>query len=475
MEISESKVRAIVERVVARLAVDEAAIQAVAAPTREIGIFDDLESAVRAARKAYEGLRELSLAHRQELIDRIREALRPHVETMARMAVEETSFGRVDDKIIKNRLAINKTPGTEDLTTRAVTGDNGLTLWEYAPWGVIGAITPCTNPTETIICNGIGFIAAGNSAVFCPHPAAKRVSVYCVQIINEAVVAAGGPPNLLCTLRAPSIEQAQNLMKHPGINMLVVTGGPAVVQAAMASGKRVVGAGPGNPPAVVDESADLAKAGRDIVLGCSFDNNVVCTDEKEVIVVNKVADQLKAHMLENGAVEVKSYHLKQLEKLLLKSMPGPRREGDVNKEWVGKDATKILQAIGVDAPASTRLVLCDVDEDHPFVWTELLTPVLAFVRVRDVDAGIQLAHEAEHGYRHTASMHSNNLEKLSKMARLLDTSIFVKNGSNFAGLGAGGEGHTSFTIASPTGDGVTSARTFTRERKCVLVDRFRIL
>lgn len=477
MDISESRIRSIVERVVERV-VQEQGYQA-PAPSRgsgrELGVFDDLDEAVSAARQAYLDLNELSFSHRQKLIDNIRKVLDAKAEWLADEAVKETKLGRVDDKIVKNRLAIWKTPGTEDLQTRAMSGDRGLTIWERSPFGVIGSITPCTNVTPTIVCNGIGFIASGNASVFCPHPLARRTSVEVVKLINQAVVEAGGPANLLCTLREPSIQQAQALMTHKGINLLVVTGGPEVVKAAMASGKRVIGAGPGNPPSVVDETANLERAAYDIVRGASFDNNIICTDEKEIYVVERIFDEFKRYLLAQPVVEVKGHQLKRLEQLVLKENRGPRRHSIVNKDWVGKDASKLLEAIGIDAPSSTRLVVCEVEPDHPFAWSELLMPVLAFSRVRDWEDGVKWAVEAEHGFRHTASMHSTNIERLSVMARAVDTSIFVKNGPNFAGLGEGGEGHTSFTIASPTGDGVTSARNFTRERKCVVVDQLRII
>lgn len=495
MDITESKVRAIVERVVARLAEEERAgnpgnpgsggapSSALSPPPsslpsltgKEIGVFDAVEEAVDASTAAFQQLEDMTLATRDRIIASVRAACREKVEVLSKMAVEETGLGRWDDKIKKNLLAIDKTPGTEDLAPRVVTGDNGLTLYERAPWGVVASITPCTNPTETIISNGIGILAAGNGMVFCPHPLARNVSNYLIGAMNEAAVRAGGPANLFCTLRSPTIQQAQDLMKHKAVKLLVVTGGPDVVRTAMGMGKPVIGAGPGNPPVVVDETADIEKAGRDVVRGASLDNNIICTDEKEVFVVASVADKLKRAMADSGGHEIKSYHVKQLEKLVLTENRGPRRHSFINRNLVGKDAAFYLDAIGVNAPPSTRLVFCEVEEDHPFVWTELLMPILPVVRVPDVDYAIRIAKEAEHGFRHTSVMHSNRLDKLSKMAREIDTSLFIKNGPAFAGIGLEGEGHASFTIASPTGHGVTSAKNFTRERKCVLVEYFRIV
>ena len=205
------------------------------------------------------------------------------------------------NKLRKNRLVIDKTPGVEDIEPQAFSGDDGLTIQERAPFGVIGSITPCTDPSETIICNGIGMIAGGNTVVFNPHPSAKKTSIFTVNLLNKAVISAGGPANLFTTVAAPTIESAQNLMKHPDIRLLVVTGGPAVVSVAMKSGKRVIAAGPGNPPVVVDETADLEKAAREIVASASCDNNIICVVEKEIIVTGGAAVGLKKSAAESGS------------------------------------------------------------------------------------------------------------------------------------------------------------------------------
>lgn len=436
------------------------------------GLFRELDAAVAAAQRAFQELRELSLTQRKGLIRAMRDAARADIAELSRLAVEETGLGRAEDKVEKNLLVTERTPGAEILEAWAVSGDHGLTLQEWAPWGVLGVITPCTNPTETIICNSIGMVAAGNSMVFCPHPLARKVSARLIVTLNRAIAAAGGPASLLCALSDPSIELAQALMRHPGIRLLVVTGGPGVVREAMRSGKRVIGAGPGNPPSLVDETADLERAGRDLVRGASLDNNIICTDEKEVFVVGSVADRLKGVMEANGAQEIRGPQVARLAGLLLASR---ERHSEVRKEWVGKDASRILEAIGARARPETRLVLVEVEADHPLVWTEQLTPVLPLVRVRTAEEGMELAIAAERGLRHTATMHSHDVTRLSAMARRVDTSIFVKNGPSFAGLGMGGEGYTSFTIAGATGEGMTDARHFCRLRRCALIDSFRIV
>ncbi|MEW6056660.1 MAG: aldehyde dehydrogenase, partial [Bdellovibrionota bacterium] len=348
-------------------------------------------------------------------------------------------------------------------------GDDGLCLIEYAPYGVIGSITPTTNPSETVINNGIGMVAAGNAVVFNPHPSAKRVSNRTVELFNQAITSNGGPANVVCSIAEPTIESAGELMKAEGIRLLVVTGGPAVVKAAMASGKKVIAAGPGNPPVVVDETADLDQAAKGIIAGASLDNNIVCIAEKEIIVVEKVADGLIAALKKHGAYQLSPYQIKQLEPVIV--------DGKYpNKKFVGRNANVILKEIGVSVSDEVRLIFGEVsDEHHPFVQVELLMPVLPLVRVRNVEEAIAMAKRVEHGFCHTAVMYSKNIDNLHQMACEVNTSIFVKNAPSYAGLALGGEGFTSFTIASPTGEGLTTAIDFSRVRRCTLKEHFRIV
>ncbi len=439
------------------------------------GVFHTIDEAVKAARGAFVALDALGLERRVKIVSAMREASLMHAEELARMAVSETGLGRVEDKIQKNRLVAAKTPGPEELTPAACSGDHGLMLTEPAPFGVIGAITPVTNPTSTIICNAIGMISAANAVVFNAHPSAKQCSSATIRLLNAAIAAAGGPPNLLTCVAEPTIVSAGELMKHPLVRILVVTGGPGVVAAAMNSGKRAICAGPGNPPAVVDPTADIEKAGRAIVYGHSFDNNVICVDEKEVIVVDGVAEALKSSMKRAGALELGASDLKRLEAVIFEKNAGPRGHAVMNKRFVGKNASVILSELGISAGPEVKTIIVDVPQDHPLIWTEQMMPVLPLTRVRSVDEAIDLAVQAEGGCFHTATMHSHDITALSKMARRCNCSIFVKNGSAVSGLGHGGEGYTSFTIASPTGEGMTGPRAFSRWRRCTLVDQFRIV
>jgi acyl-CoA reductase-like NAD-dependent aldehyde dehydrogenase len=446
------------------------------APERHApGVFPTVAQAYEAAAEAQRSYRGISLEHRFAIVDAVRRAMREHLEEIARIAVEETGLGRVEDKVRKNRLVTDKTPGPEILRPEAWSGDHGLMITEPAPYGVIGSITPSTNPSETVINNGIGMIAAGNGVVFNAHPSARRVTLRTLGIFNEAIVAAGGPANLLTTCADPTIETAQQLMQTKGIRLLVVTGGAGVVQAAFQSGKKVIAAGPGNPPVVVDETADLVKAARDTVASASLDNNIICTSEKETFCVASVVSRLLEEMERAGCYRLSREQAAELRRHVLVEERGPGKPGVINRELIGKNAAVLLSRIGVHVGDGVRLAIFEADASDPLVWTEQLMPVYPVVPVRDCDEGIDLAVRAEHGFGHTASMFSRNIDKLSEMARRINTSIFVKNGPNFAGLGLGGEGYTSFTIASPTGEGLTCARHFSRYRRCSLVDHFRIV
>lgn len=486
MQIDERKIQEIVSQVLGKLdlpaqgagprpaaatgAVSPGPRTSQTARSGRYGIFPDIDTAVNAAHSAQEQLLTLSLDVRGKIIEVIRDIVRKNAVDLSQRAVEETEMGRVDDKINKNLLAANKTPGIESLKPTAWTGDDGLTLMERAPYGVIGAITPTTNATETIICNAIGMIAAGNAVVFNTHPRAKNISNHLVAMLNQGIISVGGPGNLLGVVESPTIESATQLMEHPGIRLLVVTGGPGVVDAAMKRPKKVIAAGPGNPPAVVDETAHIEQAAKYIVAGASLDNNIVCAVEKEIIAVKAIYDRLRQALVrEAGAYLVRESQIAKLTRLVVDAKGGP------NKDYVGKDAALILKHLGVDVKDDPRLIIAEVDEKHPFVQEELLMPVVPLVRVSDVDEALAMAKRVEHGFRHTAVMHSTNIDNLHRMARLMDCSIFVKNAPSYAGLGLGGEGYASFTIASPTGEGLTYAPHFTRERRCVLKDHFRIV
>ena len=432
------------------------------------GVFEKTEDAIDAAFTAQkEFVMNYKVEDRNRIIKAIREVCAKHAEDLAKRVREETNMGRYEDKIQKHLAVIHGTPGTECLTTDAISGDSGLMLEEYGPFGVIGAITPVTNPTETIICNTIGMIAGGNTVVFNVHPGAKKVCAYCLQLINKTIMEAGGPKNLITMTKEPTMDTVHVLTESPKIRLMVGTGGMPMVNSLLRSGKKTIGAGAGNPPVIIDETADLRLAAKEIHRGASFDNNLLCLAEKEVFVVDKVADEFVDNMVDEGAYLLSALQIEKLLKVVFVQSSG---KYDVNKKWVGQDAGKILEQIGIMDKQDTRLLICEVEYDHPFVLIEQLMPILPIVRCKDFTTAVEWALLAESGNRHTASIFSKNVDNMTRFGKIIETTIFVKNGATLRGVGIGGEGHATMTIAGPTGEGLTCAKSFTRRRRCQLAD-----
>jgi len=474
MAIRREEIESIVSEVLGRLGGLEAVAAAPTRPQGDWGIFQELEDAVAAAQAAYPRIGTLAL--REKIIRVIRQSARANARRLAEMAVDETGMGRIEDKIKKNLLVAERTPGTEILSPSAISGDMGLTLVENAPWGVIASATPSTNPAATVINNAISMLSGGNAVVFAPHPAAKRTSQETIKMLNKAIYEETGVKNLVTSIAEPNIEAAQKLFTFPGINLLVVTGGEAVVEAAREiTNKRLIAAGAGNPPVVVDETADLKRAAQSIYDGASFDNNIICCDEKEIIAVEAVADRLKSELSACGAVEISLEQAETIARQVLRDYPGPTCRPD--PRWVGRDASELALLAGLKVPESCRLLIVDAgrDIDYVFARIEQMMPLVPILRARDFDQALDWALTLERGLCHTAGLHSTNIRNMDIMARRVNTSLFVKNGPHLAGLGAGGEGWTSMTISTPTGEGVTNARTFVRLRRCTLVGSFRIV
>jgi aldehyde dehydrogenase len=443
---------------------------------RSFGVFADAESACEAASVAQEQLREAGVAGRRKVVELVKGLCTKNAEPWGRIELDETKIGRLDHKIDKLR-SIERVPGCEMLYPQGVSGDHGITLEELTPFGVIGAVTPSTHSIPTVACNIISMVAAGNSVVFNAHPSACRCASMATRVFNEAIYRELGIENLACIIEAPTLESFQGICKNDHVRLICVTGGPAVVRAAFGFGKRAICAGPGNPPVLVDETADIDKAARDIIRGASYDNNLLCIGEKEVFVVEAVAGKLMEALRRAGAHELSSAQIDRLAKAAFVFPPGQGAgcaHASVNRDLVGRDAAVLAKIAGTSVPSGTDLLFGETDERHLFVREEQMMPFLPIVRVRDVCAGIAAAKAAEHGYKHTSIIHSRNVRAMTNMARALDTTIFVKNGPCMAGLGLGGEGYPSFTIATPTGEAVTSPRTFARVRRCAMVDDLRI-
>ncbi len=468
--VNEEHIRKIVEEVVQRVVTSNMDDSSTAGG--EGGVFQTIDAAVQAATRAQLQLVEMSLEQRKQIVEAFRRTSHEYAEEFSRRALAETGMGRYEDKILKHQVAADSTPGVEDLEATSWTGDNGLTVVEMAPFGVIGAVTPSTHPVPTMVNNAICIVSAGNSVVFNVHPAGKKVSMFAVRLINEAVVKVGGPANLVTAVEEPTLESANDLFNHPGIRLLLVTGGPGVAQAALASPKKAIVAGPGNPPVVVDETADLAKAARDIIDGGAFDNNILCLGEKQVFAIDSIADELKRLMVQYSAYELNAQQIDALSQVAF--VDGPDGHPTANRELIGRNASVLGERIGLNLDDSLRMLIGETDANHVFVREEQMMPFLPIVRVPNIDQAIREAVISENGYGHTAIIHSRNIENMHRMARAANTTIFVKNGPSYAGVGLGGEGFGTYSIAGPTGEGLTSPRTFTRQRRCALVDYFRI-
>lgn len=474
MQVSESLIRDVVAQVLAEVG----RIPPVSGQgyTGRHGIFHDVNEAVSAATDAFEQLSERGLEDRKRIIDHVRRISIDQCVELGTMEMQETKIGRLKHKIEKLKTLGERSPGVEFMRSEVYSGDRGLAVIEHAPFGVIGAITPVTHSLPTITGNAVSMIAAGNTVVVNPHPSGKKVAAEGVRRFNEAIHRDVGIDNLICLIAEPTIESAAALFAHRGIALICVTGGPAVARAALNSPKRAIVAGPGNPPVVVDETADLDRAARSMIQGAAYDNNLLCIAEKEVFVVESVFDQMLQAMERAGAVRLNSREIAELTRQAIVPVgEGEHRHDAPAKEFLGQDAAVLARAAGRNISADVELVFGETDETNPFVPVEQMMPFLPFVRCRNVDEAIARAKHHEHGFRHTSIIHSNHVKNITRMGKIMDTTLFVKNGPCMAGLGLGGEGYLSFSIAGPTGEGVTTPLTFTRERRCSMIDDLWIL
>jgi propionaldehyde dehydrogenase len=469
-EIDQDKIRNIVAQVLENIKkqglIDDSEIQKFVPQTSakgQSGVFPDVESAVNAGKHAQKELLAMGMEKRKEIIITIRETGIKNARMLAEMAVQETGMGRVEDKVQKNEGAAGFTPGIEDLTSEVKTGNRGMLLVEWMPYGLVCAITPSTNPTSTIIHNSICMVSAGNSVIFSPHPLAKECTLKAMMLINDAIVKIGGPENLLVSVADPTLRTAKEMIDHPSVDMIVATGGAGVVRVALSSGKKALAAGPGNPPVVVDETADIAKSAVHITNGASFDNNLLCIGEKEVFVVQEVADKLISELVKNGCYLAKGREANAVIDLVT-------YEGKPNKDYIGKDASYILEKAGIKAPSNTRVVITETNVDHTLVVGEFLMPVVPIVRVKDFDEALQFAFESEHGHRHTSIIHSKNIDRITKFVQTMRTTVMVVNGCSLASMGFDAEGIITLTIAGTTGEGYTTPKNFAQQSRITMVD-----
>lgn len=441
-------------------------------PDGEYGIFSRVDDAVSAAAEAHKKLVRLSMDDRDAIVKLIKSTARQHAKAWGEIELQETKIGRLDHKIEKLQI-LELVPGVEFLRTGATSGSNGVCLEDYAPFGVIGIITPVTHSVPTLSANAINMIASGNSIVANPHPSGTTCAAIAVREYNRLIAAKYGIEHLITCIVPPTLETAEAIFKHHGIPLLVVTGGPAVARAALAAKKRAIVAGPGNPPVIVDETACLVNAANSIVKGGAYDNNLLCIGEKEVFCVSSVFNDLMNQMTQSGGYVLNSRQIDDLTKAAFTR--GDDGKPHVNKQFVGKDAAVLARSIGLDVPPTTQLLVGETDAEHAFVQEEQMMPFIPFVRVRDVKEAMDRALQAEHGFRHTALMHSRDMERVTRFGKMANTTLYVINGPSMAGLGLGGQGYLSYSIATPTGEGITTPLTFTRYRRTMVTGAMRMI
>ena len=474
MPISDTELEALVRRVVGELHQDRPAPSAGSsgasaagrdplAATGRYGLFATVGEAVEAARAAQRVLAKGGVALRDTAIAAIRRVGHEQAEALAKAAHEETGLGRVRDKVAKNHLAAERSVGTEDFTEpRAFAGQFGLTIEDWLPWGVVASVTPTNSPSAFMVNHGITMLAGGNAVVFNAHPMCKWTSMRTVELMNEAVVAARGPDNLMTGVVSPTLDTARELVTHDGVDMLCITGGAELVRDAFGTGKRVIAAGPGMPVSVVDDTADPRWAAEEIFKGAVFDNTILCIGEKAVVAADRVHGDLLAAFGELPAQVLTDDEVDRVYRTVIDASGGRPR---TRREFVGRDAEVLMEAAGLRARKPVGLLVAPVERDHPLFWMEQFCPLLPVVRTKDSDAAIDLGIEAEGGNRHTAMIYSNFPPNVERFAREASTVVTVVNGCSLRGLGAEGEGYPGFAIGTVTGEGITSPRHFAQVRR----------
>lgn len=436
------------------------------------GVFNSAEEACEAAEKAQEVLmKEYSIEDRQRMIENIKIRAKERVEEISRIEWEETGYGRYEDKL--NQLTSNfmNLPDTRAVPTSVMAGSKGVTLDVYAPFGVVGAVTPVTNVASTLMGNSVCNLAVGNSVVFNVHPAGVMTAMISLDIINRAIAEAGGPENLYTMPAHPTMETLDTIVNYPAIRLLSGTGGPAMVRTLMSSGKRVIAAGPGNPPCIVDSSADVEKAVAGITGCATFNNNILCISEKELFVVEDIYDEFLDALAAAGHVKLTAEQAEKLAELCLKKNPETAAEKyAVNKKFVGKNCNVILKEAGIPVEGDPRMAFFEADNLNPFVQTEQMMPIMPVVKCESFEQACERAKFAEHNNHHSASIWTKDMYHATAFAKIINTTVFAMNGPTMAAYGNGGEGTDTPTTATPTGEGVTNPVSFARRRRFAMAD-----
>ena len=422
---------------------------------RDLASVQEARNLLKAARVAQEALKEYSREQVDAIVKAMKEAGEAESCRLAAMAVEETGMGRYEDKCFKNYFASHHLyEYIKDMkTVGIVRKDEAAKMWEIAePVGVIAGIVPTTNPTSTAIFKSMCALKARNAIVFSPHPSAVRCTAEAARVMNQAAVAAGAPANVVGCLTNVSLEATQELMKNPITSIILATGGSALVRAAYSSGKPALGVGPGNVPAFVERTADLANAAACIVKGKSFDNGTICASEQSVVAESCIAEELIGHLKRNGAHFLDPDEVAKVSAVVMLPNHG------VNPRVVGKDPQFIGQLAGIAVPAHAKCLvapLAGVGPQYPLSYEKLST-VLAFYRVQDWHEGCERCLQllAIGGIGHSLAIHSNNEAVIQEFA--LKKPIFrllVNTPAALGGVGATTSLAPSFTLGCGTWGG----------------------
>jgi acetaldehyde dehydrogenase/alcohol dehydrogenase len=334
---------------------------------------------------------------------------------LAKMAVEETGMGIVEDKVIKNHFAseyiYNKYK--DEKTCGVIERDNSFGITKIAePIGVIAAIVPTTNPTSTAIFKALIALKTRNGIIFSPHPRAKKSTIAAAKIVLEAAVNAGAPEGIIGWIDEPSVELSQCAMRES--DLILATGGPGMVKAAYSSGKPAIGVGAGNTPAIIDETAHIKMAVNSILLSKSFDNGVICASEQSVIVIEDIYDEVKKEFAERGAYLLKKNEVDKIRKIILVN-------GSINPNIVGQSACKIAEMAGIKVPESTKVLIGEVESveaDEPFAH-EKLSPILALYKAKNfaesLDKAVKLVELG--GFGHTSVLYTDQIKSKDRIAK----------------------------------------------------------
>ena len=477
-QLNEAAIRDVVSQVLAQLqAQGSSGMPSIQTRPGKHGVFDDADQAVAAARSGFEQLQKKGWAARSKIVEIVKSMCVSESERWGQIEFDETKIGRLAHKPLKLQ-GVKNVLGPEYLVPQGMSGDFGITMDEAAPWGVIVGVTPLTHSVPTIAGNIINMVAAGNSVVFNPHPGGAAVAALAINEINEAIKATTGITNLICTIEKPSLDSFNALCTHKDVNLLCITGGPGVVDAAMKTGKRAICAGPGNPPVVVDDCSalDFDRVARDIITGGGFDNNLLCIGEKQIIAVADSYQKTLAALKRQGAVILTAAQHETIRNEVFDYKDGVGCGSAVlNRKWVGANPDALAKIAGLNIDSKVEMLIAETDINDAFVQEEQMMPLLPIVRANNFDQALNYAKQSEHGDKHSAMIHTMNVARMTEMGQAMDTSIFVKNGPCVAGLGMGGEGFISYSIATTTGEGITTPRTFTRYRRCTLVNALNIV